>query len=247
MSHSFSRRDLLKTAAALPMATLIDPSKARAGDAGEQAAAGQATSAVPPVRIKRAVLVSMLPEKLSWKERFALAKDIGFDGIEMQTMEDQAATAEVARASQETGLVIHSVMNIDHWRYPISSPDPEVVRQERRRHEDLAHQRGALEGGDRAAGAGRREPGDVVCRRLGALDAGDPRAARAAGGRLQGQDRHRGGLEQVPPRARWNSPATSTSSNRRGSRPTSTSATSSCTAIRRTGSARSASASRVCT
>ena len=77
MSHSFSRRDLLKTAAALPMATLIDPSKARAGDAGEQAAPGQATAAVAPVRIKRAVLVSMLPDKLSWKERFALAKDIG--------------------------------------------------------------------------------------------------------------------------------------------------------------------------
>src|SRR5580765_8259209 len=129
MSRSFSRRDLLKTAAALPMATLIDPSKARGDDVGEQAAAGQATAAVPPVRIKRAVLVSMLPEKLSWKERFALAKDIGFDGIEMQTMEDQAAAAEVARASQETGLVIHSVMNMAHWKYPISSPDPDVVRK----------------------------------------------------------------------------------------------------------------------
>jgi hexulose-6-phosphate isomerase len=129
MSQSFSRRDLLKTAAALPMATLIEPSKARAGDPSEQAAAGQATPALTPVRIKRAVLVSMLPEKLSWKERFALAKDIGFEGIEMQTMEDQSAAEEVARASQETGLVIHSVMNMAHWKYPISSPDPEVVRK----------------------------------------------------------------------------------------------------------------------
>ena len=129
MSHSFSRRDLLKTAAALPMATLIDPSKARARDAGEQAAAGQATASLPPVHIKRAVLVSMLPENLGWKERFALAKDIGFDGIEMQTMEDQAAAEQVAHASQETGLVIHSVMNMAHWKYPISSPDPDVVRK----------------------------------------------------------------------------------------------------------------------
>ena len=129
MSHSFSRRDLLKTAAALPMATLIDPSKARARDAGEQAAAGQATASLPPVHIKRAVLVSMLPENLGWKERFALAKDIGFDGIEMQTMEDQAAAEQVARAAQETGLVIHSVMNMAHWKYPISSPDPDVVRK----------------------------------------------------------------------------------------------------------------------
>ena len=124
MSQSFSRRDLLKTAAALPMATLVDPSKARAGNA-----AGQAAPAPAAVRIKRAVLVSMLPEHLSWKDRFALAKDIGFDGIEMQTMDDQAAAEQVARASQETGLVIHSVMNMAHWKYPISSPDPEVVRK----------------------------------------------------------------------------------------------------------------------
>jgi len=129
MSHSFSRRDLLKTAAALPMATLTDASKARARDAGEQAAAGQATASLPPVHIKRAVLVSMLPENLGWKERFALAKDIGFEGIEMQTMEDQAAAEQVAHASQETGLVIHSVMNMAHWKYPISSPDPDVVRK----------------------------------------------------------------------------------------------------------------------
>jgi L-ribulose-5-phosphate 3-epimerase len=109
------------------MTTLIDPSRAHAADAGAQAGGGQATPA--PVRIKRAVLVSMLPDKLSWKDRFALAKDIGFDGIEMQTMEDQAAAEEVARASQETGLVIHSVMNMAHWKYPISSPDADVVRK----------------------------------------------------------------------------------------------------------------------
>ena len=48
-------------------------------------------------------------------------------------MEDQAAAAEVARAAQETGLVIHSVMNMAHWKYPISSPDPERRAKERRR------------------------------------------------------------------------------------------------------------------
>jgi L-ribulose-5-phosphate 3-epimerase len=126
MSTGFSRRDLLKTAAALPLATIVDSSKAIAN---ARADAAQAASASPPVRMKRAVLVSMLSDKLSWKDRFALAKDIGFDGIEMQTMEDQAAAEEVARASQETGLVIHSVMNMAHWKYPISSPEPEVVRK----------------------------------------------------------------------------------------------------------------------
>jgi L-ribulose-5-phosphate 3-epimerase len=85
--------------------------------------------APPPGRIKRAVLVSMLPESLEWKDRFALAKSVGFDGIEMQTMTDRAEADAVARASEETGLVVHSVMNMDHWQYPLSSPDPEVVRR----------------------------------------------------------------------------------------------------------------------
>jgi hexulose-6-phosphate isomerase len=115
---------LLKTAAAVPIASLPF-SRPAAGAASEY----QTPASSGALRVKRAVLVSMLPEKLGWNDRFALAKDIGFDGIEMQTMEDQAAAEEVARASQETGLVIHSVMNMAHWKYPLSSADPEVVRK----------------------------------------------------------------------------------------------------------------------
>ena len=110
-----SRRDLLKTSAAVPLSAWLEA--ARAGRRQPQA----------PSAIKRAVLVSMLPKELSWQDRFALAKAVGFDGIEMQTMADQAQAEQVARASEATGLVIHSVMNSEHWRYPLSSPAPEVV------------------------------------------------------------------------------------------------------------------------
>ena len=135
MSQSFSRRALLKTAAVLPVATLLDTSRATArgfatsASKREHADADGQAGASAPVHIKRAVLVSMLPAALGWKDRFALAKEIGFDGIEMQTMDDQAAAEEVARASQDTGLVVHSVMNMAHWQYPISSADPDVVRK----------------------------------------------------------------------------------------------------------------------
>jgi len=71
----------------------------------------------------------MLPKELPWKERFALAKAVGFDGIEMQTVDDRAEAEAIARASTDTGLVIHSVMNSDHWQYPLSSADPDVVRK----------------------------------------------------------------------------------------------------------------------
>ena len=77
--------------------------------------------------LRKAVYVSMLPKELSYLDRFKLALDVGFEGIEIGTIADAAVAAEIAEASKKTGLAIHSVMNADHWRYPLSSADPEVV------------------------------------------------------------------------------------------------------------------------
>ena len=114
---SLTRRQLLKTSTAVPLAAWTDA--LRAAPRAQPARSG----------IKRAILVTMLPKELPWQERFALAKAVGFDGIEMQTVTDQAQAEEIAKASQATGLVIHSVMNSDHWRYPLSSADPDVVKK----------------------------------------------------------------------------------------------------------------------
>ena len=108
----YSRRefaDLLMTGVAL--AGL--PNTARAQSAG----------------IKKAVLISMLPKELSYAEKFALARAAGFDGIEMQTIANGEQAAEIREASTKTGLHVHSVMNADHWRFPLSSSDPAVVAQ----------------------------------------------------------------------------------------------------------------------
>jgi hexulose-6-phosphate isomerase len=77
--------------------------------------------------LRKAVLITMLPTELSYHQRFALARAAGFDGIEMQTVTDVDDVATVAAASKETGLTIHSVMNVDHWRFPLSSGDPATV------------------------------------------------------------------------------------------------------------------------
>ena len=76
---------------------------------------------------KKAVLISMLPKELSYAERFKLAVDSGFAGIEMRTVPDAKEAEEIRDASAKTGLRSHSVMNSDHWNYPISSDDPAVV------------------------------------------------------------------------------------------------------------------------
>jgi hexulose-6-phosphate isomerase len=58
-----------------------------------------------------------------------LALDVGFQGIEVGTIADAVVAAEIKEASAKTGLKIHSVMNADHWRFPLSSADPEVVNK----------------------------------------------------------------------------------------------------------------------
>jgi L-ribulose-5-phosphate 3-epimerase len=77
--------------------------------------------------IRKAVLISMLPKELSYAERFALARSAGFDGIEMQTTANPDEAAEILAASKTTGLRIHSVMNMDHWQFPLSSGDASTV------------------------------------------------------------------------------------------------------------------------
>jgi hexulose-6-phosphate isomerase len=76
---------------------------------------------------KKAVLISMLPKELSYHDRFKLAVDAGFAGIEMRTVPDAKEAEEIRDASAKTGLRVHSVMNSEHWNSPLSSADPAVV------------------------------------------------------------------------------------------------------------------------
>jgi L-ribulose-5-phosphate 3-epimerase len=91
---------------------------------GAQSTAGQKPASPT---IHKSTLISMLPRELSYADRFALARDAGFEAIEMQTLAKDDEAAEIKEASKKTGLRIHSVMNMDHWRLPLSSSDPEVV------------------------------------------------------------------------------------------------------------------------
>lgn len=79
--------------------------------------------------IKRAVEFNMLPKSPTALEAFQLAKDCGFEEIECPTTPEQSKAEEMLDASKKTGLRIHSVMNMAHWQYPLSSPDPAVVEK----------------------------------------------------------------------------------------------------------------------
>jgi L-ribulose-5-phosphate 3-epimerase len=95
--------------------------------AGFAAGAGMLSAAGGKLPIKKAVLLEMLPAKLSYTDRFQLARDSGFEETECPTTPDEHAAEEIKKAAEKTGLRIHSVMNMDHWQYPLSSADPAVV------------------------------------------------------------------------------------------------------------------------
>jgi L-ribulose-5-phosphate 3-epimerase len=89
---------------------------------------GRGTSAAGArLPIKKAVEFEMLPKTGSYVDRLQIARDAGFEEIECPTMPDEHAAEQVKKAAEKTGLRIHSVMNMAHWDYPLSSADPAVV------------------------------------------------------------------------------------------------------------------------
>ncbi len=109
---TLDRRRFLETAAALSALGALRPRAAFAAGAP-----------------KKAVLISMLPKEPSYRDRFRMAVDAGFAGIEMRTVTDPREADEIREASASTGLRIHSVMNEGHWTFPLSSAEPEVVER----------------------------------------------------------------------------------------------------------------------
>jgi len=107
---TIDRRGFLESAAAVAAVAALGPREAKAAGG-----------------MKKALYVSMLPEKLPYRERFQMALDAGFQGIEVGTITDPKVADEVKAAAASTGLKIHSVMNAAHWRFPLSSADPQIV------------------------------------------------------------------------------------------------------------------------
>jgi hexulose-6-phosphate isomerase len=71
----------------------------------------------------------MLPGNLSHADRFKMARDAGFEVVQAPTTPDQDTAEEIKNAADKTNIRIDSVMNIDHWDYPLSSSDPAVVEK----------------------------------------------------------------------------------------------------------------------
>ena len=117
MPNPFSRRNFLKSTVSAACAA---------------AAPGYMARGVSPASkemMTPGIVWGMLPEKLSVADRFKLAADAGFRTLEAYTTEDEKAAEEIKRAAEASKIRITSVMNQAHWKYPLSSADPEAVKK----------------------------------------------------------------------------------------------------------------------
>ncbi len=82
-----------------------------------------------PAAIKKGLVFDMVPKNLSYADRFKLVRDAGFQAVQALTEPDERNAAAMQQAADAANIRIDSVMNVDHWRYPLSSSDPAVVEK----------------------------------------------------------------------------------------------------------------------
>ena len=74
--------------------------------------------------MKKGICIGSLPGNP--EEKFKLAKDAGYDGVEINTVDTDEESKKLKSIADSVGLEIPSIMNSAHWQYPLSDPDAEV-------------------------------------------------------------------------------------------------------------------------
>jgi hexulose-6-phosphate isomerase len=116
------------------MPTTVDRREFLAGASAAAIAAGTqdpnaAHASERRADIKKAVVFGMLPRDMPLDDRFKLARDSGFDGVEAYTTPDPKQVDALRAAAEKSGLRIHSIMNQAHWQFPLSSDDAQTVKR----------------------------------------------------------------------------------------------------------------------
>jgi len=125
-----SRRNFLKSSVAAAAGTTgIGGGFAKSLLAAPETAAQNATPLLTTLRITKGLVYDMLPGGLSHADRFKMARNTGFEVVQAPTTPDQNTAEEIKNAADKANIRIDSVMNMDHWDYPLSSSDPAVVKK----------------------------------------------------------------------------------------------------------------------
>lgn len=109
------RNDFLKLTAGVTAGSFFVP----------EVMANAITTPYGKLSIKKSLKFGMVKEKMSVLDKFKMLKDLGFDGVELDSPNDLKKN-EILEARDITGLLIPGTVNSLHWKYPLSDPDPKV-------------------------------------------------------------------------------------------------------------------------
>lgn len=91
---------------------------------------GKEPPATPPARPKRtlrkAIMIGMCNAGADITEKLKIIKDAGFDGVEGNSP-DAANTDEFLNAAAKVGVAVHGMVNSQHWRVPLNTPDAKAM------------------------------------------------------------------------------------------------------------------------
>ena len=138
MTKPLGRRQFICTASAACAASALGMTTLRArlreGSTGEHKGT-----------IYKSIKFGMLRAKLSIEEKFKLLKDLGYDGVELNSPRG-CNKKEALAASRAVGLPIHGVVDSIHWGTRLSDPNP-AVREKGRAGLETAVRETRLVGG----------------------------------------------------------------------------------------------------
>ena len=116
MNNAIDRRHFLKSGAVAALGVAVAASvPVRAAE----------PAPAPKRRLKKAIHLDMIAGNQSVMDKFKLAKDLGFDGLEVNAPGDSRRD-EILKARDATGVAIADVIDSVHWDSPLSDPNPEV-------------------------------------------------------------------------------------------------------------------------
>lgn len=75
--------------------------------------------------LKKAVMYGMIGEGETVMDRFNILVDCGFAGVEMDSP-TKIPMDEIAAAQEKTGIKVHGLVDSEHWRMHLNSPDAAV-------------------------------------------------------------------------------------------------------------------------
>ncbi len=123
-----NKRDFIKSAAITAGAGAVSPLTATRNLQAIFSPIGNQTEYPSKPTLKKGLVFGMIKGGLSLTDKFKIAKDAGFDGIELNSP-SEFSISEILEAKEKSGIELPSVINKDHWSKPLSDPNPTIRTQ----------------------------------------------------------------------------------------------------------------------